>query len=73
MKEKIESLKSESEAVAQLTTKLQVLDSRMDDLEAKGRCVAAGFHRTRWSRERTTETMSKGSVFEPTTWYIEQT
>ncbi|KAK2174573.1 hypothetical protein NP493_792g00000 [Ridgeia piscesae] len=35
MKEKIESLKSESEAVAQLNTNLQSLSSRMNDLEAK--------------------------------------
>ena len=42
MKEKIESLKSESEAVAQLNTNLQSLSSRMNDLEAKGRCVVVG-------------------------------
>ena len=42
MKEKIESLKSESEAVAQLNTNLQSLSSRMGALDAKGR-----FHRAR--------------------------
>jgi len=53
MKDKIESLKSESEAVAQLNTNLQSLNTRMNDLEAKGRCVVAGFPRTRWSGDRT--------------------
>jgi len=45
MKDKIESLKSESEAVAQLNTNLQSLNTRMNDLEAKGRCVIAGCRR----------------------------
>ena len=53
MKEKIESLESESEAVAQLNTNLQSLSSRMNDLEAKGRCVVTGFPRTRWPGDRT--------------------
>ena len=42
MKVKIESLKSESEAVAHLNTNLQSLSSRMEALDAKGR-----FHRAR--------------------------